>query len=428
MNTTVSRSNGLVGTVTVPGDKSISHRALMISALARGTSEIHGYLDAADPRSTLQCLRELGIEMQVANSVITVHARGLHGLRAPSRILDAGNSGTTIRLLTGILAGQPFKSTITGDDSLRQRPMKRIIEPLSRMGARIQGSDSLTAPLTVDGISPLRPMMYHMQISSAQVKSAILLAGLFADGITRVSETTQTRDHTERMLGLGSEKINDAFVIEVAGGTQIPAQRFQVPGDVSSAAFLISAALLVPRSELRILNVGLNPTRTRVIQFLRSVGGSIETIRETTVAGEPLGDLLVRSSQLHGSIELHRKQVVELIDEIPIVAVALALSGCSLAVHGAADLRNKESDRIRSLVINLRKLGVDVEEFPDGFAFQPKNDLIAAECDSFADHRIAMAFGVAGLVLKGQTVITRSECVDISFPSFWDLLRSVQRQ
>ena len=428
MNTTISRSNGLVGTVTVPGDKSISHRALMISALANGTSEIHGYLDAADPHSTLHCLRDLGVEIQIRDSIITVRGRGLRGLRAPSGILDAGNSGTTIRLLTGILAGQPFSTTITGDDSLRQRPMKRIIEPLSRMGARIQGSETQTAPLTIAGVSPLHPIEYRMQISSAQVKSAILLAGLFADGITRVTEKTQTRDHTERMLGLTPVKLDDSFVIEVVGGTELRAQRFQVPGDVSSAAFLISAALLVPRSELRILNVGLNPTRTRIIEFFRSIGGSIVATRENTVAGEPLGDLLVRSSELHGSVKLEGKQVAELIDEIPILAVTLALAGCCLAVRGAADLRNKESDRIRSLVSNLRALGVEVEEYADGFAFQPKNTLIAAECNSFADHRIAMAFGVAGLVLNGQTVITQSECVDISFPSFWELLRSVERR
>ena len=418
----------MVGTVTVPGDKSISHRALMISALANGTSEIHGYLDAADPHSTLQCLRDLGVDIQIEDSIITVRGQGLHGLRAPSRILDAGNSGTTIRLLTGILAGQSFSTTITGDDSLRQRPMKRIIEPLSRMGARIQSSETQTAPLTIAGVSPLHPMDYRMHISSAQVKSAILFAGLFADGITRVSETTQTRDHTERMLGLTPVKSGDSFLIEVVGGTELRAQRFQVPGDVSSAAFLISAALLVPHSELQILNVGLNPTRTRMIEFFRSVGGSIVTTSESTVAGEPLGDLLVRSSELHGSVELGGKQVVELIDEIPIIAVTLALSGCSLAIRGATDLRNKESDRIRSIVINLRLLGVEVEEYADGFAFQPKNPLIAAECNSFADHRIAMAFGVAGLVLNGHTVITQSECVDISFPSFWELLRSVERR
>jgi 3-phosphoshikimate 1-carboxyvinyltransferase len=296
------------------------------------------------------------------------------------------------------------------------------------MGARIRGSESQTAPLTVDGVYPLQPMEYKMPISSAQVKSCILLAGLFADGITRVTETTQTRDHTERMLGLRTIRTGDAFVAEVVGGTEIPPQRFEIPGDVSSAAFLIAAALLVPHSELQILNVGLNPTRTRIIEFFRSLGGSIVTTSERTRAGELLGDLLVSSSQLQGSIELKGSQVAELIDEIPIVAVTLALAGCSLSVHGASDLRNKESDRIHSLVINLRKVGADVEEYPDGFAFQAKNTFIAAECDSFTDHRIAMAFGVAGLVLNGQTLVTRSECIDISFPSFWELLRSVERR
>ena len=428
MDTRISTSRGLQGAVIVPGDKSISHRALMISALADGTSEIHGLLDAADPGSTLHCLRKLGVDVEKVDTALRVKGRGLHGLRAPMNVLDAGNSGTTIRLLTGILAGQPFPSTITGDESLRQRPMKRIIEPLSLMGARIEGTASQTAPLKVNGTFPLRAINHRMHISSAQVKSAILFAGLFADGTTRVSELVPTRDHTERMLGLTRVKSADSYAVEVIGGTGIQPQQFQVPGDISSAAFLIAAALLVPQSELRILNVGLNPTRTRILDFFRSVGGSVEIIRETTVAGEPIGDLLVKSSLLQGGIELQGKQVAELIDEIPVLAVTLALSGCSLTVHGGSDLRNKESDRIRSLVLNLRKLGLDVEEYADGFAFQGKNTLLPAECDSFEDHRIAMAFGVAGLVLKGETVIRQSECVDISFPSFWHLLSSIERR
>ena len=399
----------------------------MISALADGTSEIHGLLDAADPRSTLRCLRKLGVDFEKVDTALRVKGRGLHGLRAAMNVLDAGNSGTTIRLLTGILAGQPFPSTITGDESLRQRPMKRIIEPLAQMGARIEGSENHTAPLKVNGTFPLRAINHRMHISSAQVKSAILFAGLFAEGTTRVSELVPTRDHTERMLGLTRAKSADSYTVEVVGGTGIHPQQFQVPGDISSAAFLIAAALLVPQSELRILNVGLNPTRTRILDFFRSLGGSVETVRETMVAGEPIGDLLVKSSQLQGGIDLQGKQVAELIDEIPVLAVTLALSGCSLTVHGASDLRNKESDRIRSLVLNLRKLGLDVEEYADGFAFQGKNTLLPAECDSFEDHRIAMAFGVAGLVLKGQTVIRQSECVDISFPSFWHLLSSIER-
>lgn len=428
MDARISTSRGLQGAVIVPGDKSISHRALMISALADGTSEIHGLLDAADPRSTLHCLRKLGIDFEKVDTTLRVKGRGLHGLRAPMNVLDAGNSGTTIRLLTGLLAGQPFSTTITGDETLRQRPMKRVIEPLSLMGARIEGTANQTAPLKVTGMFPLRAINHRMHISSAQVKSAVLLAGLFADGTTRVSEPTLTRDHTERMLGLTRVKSADSYTVEVVGGAGIQAQQFRVPGDISSAAFLIAAALLVPQSELRILNVGLNPTRTRILDFFRSVGGSVETIRETIAAGEPIGDLLVKSSQLHGGIELQGKQVAELIDEIPVLAVTLALSGCSLTVRGASDLRNKESDRIRSLVLNLRKLELDVEEFADGFAFQGKNTLLPAECDSFEDHRIAMAFGVAGLVLKGETVIKQSECVEISFPSFWNLVRSIERR
>jgi 3-phosphoshikimate 1-carboxyvinyltransferase len=427
MNTVISTSAGLHGTVRVPGDKSISHRALMISALARGSSEIHGLLDAADPGSTLQCLRDLGVDIRTEGSVVRIKGVGLHGLRAPSNTLDAGNSGTTIRLLSGILAGQPFASVITGDDSLRQRPMKRIIEPLSLMGARIAGSAELTAPLSVHGISPLRAIDYRMPMSSAQVKSAILLAGLFAEGTTRVIEQTRTRDHTERMLGLRTFSTPDGHIIEVVGGMQKEGEKVQVPGDISSAAFLISAALLVPRSALIIQNVGLNPSRTRVLDTFRSVGGSVEIIREQTVAGETLGDISVKASDLNGTVELRGKDVAELIDEIPILAVTLAVSGCTFRVRGASDLRNKESDRIRSIVANLRKIGVEVEEYQDGFAFQGKNILIPAECDSFEDHRVAMAFGVAGLVLNGETVISHSECVDISFPSFWNVIQSLQR-
>ena len=427
MNTTISTSNGLQGSVRVPGDKSISHRALMISALADGISEIHGYLDAADPRSTMNCLRSLGSDIKLVDSVIVVTGRGLHGLRKPSDTLDSGNSGTTMRLLTGILAGQPFQSTITGDDSLSSRPMKRIIDPLARMGAAIEGTSKQTAPLRINGRFPLTAIDYPMEISSAQVKSAVLLAGLFADGTTRVIESTQTRDHTERMLGLRSRVESDRYIVEVTGGMPIHPQLYQVPGDVSSAAFLIAAALLVPHSELLIQNVGLNPTRSRLLQCFLSIGGSIDILRKETVAGEPIGDLLVKTSDLHGQIELQQEDVAELVDEIPILAVTAALAGCPMTVHGASDLRNKESDRIRSLVINLRTLGLEVVEYADGFAFQPKNALIAGECDSYADHRIAMAFGVAGLVLKGKTVIKQSECVDISFPAFWGLLHSIER-
>lgn len=426
MNIKISTAKSLHGTVTLPGDKSVSHRALMIAALAEGESEIRGFLDAADPLSTLTCLQGLGIHIERVSDALRVHGRGLHSLRPPTADLDAGNSGTTIRLLSGILAGQPFKTVITGDASLRLRPMKRIIEPLNRMGARIEASPEYTAPLTIDGVYPLRSIKYPMEKPSAQVKSSVLLAGLFGDGTTEVTERTRTRDHTERMLGLHVVRTNDGYSTSVTGGRRIAAQSYQIPGDISSAAFLIAAATLVPGSEVRLSGVGLNPTRTRILDLFRSLGASVVTTSERTIAGEPIGDLIVKSSQMHGEVNLDAQDVAELIDEIPIVATTLALAGVSLTVRGGGDLRNKESDRIHAVVANLRDLGLEVEEYPDGFAFQSKKTLIPAVCNSYSDHRIAMAFGVAGLVLNGETVISNAECVDISFPTFWSLLERLQ--
>ena len=400
----------------------------MISALANGRSEITGLLDAADPASTRSCLGALGIDFDCNGPLLRVYGRGLRGLQPPKSVLDAGNSGTTIRLLSGILAGQPFPSTLTGDSSLRTRPMKRIIEPLSQMGARIVATPESTAPLNILGNYPLHPIEYLMPISSAQVKSAILLAGLFTSGTTRVTERVATRDHTERMLGLKTTRSEDGYSVEIEGGREIEPGRFQIPGDVSSAAFVVSAALSVRNSEVRIRNVGLNPTRIRILDFYRALGASISTLDENTVAGEPVGDLLVRSTDLLGDVWLDANAVAELIDEIPIIAVTLALSGAGLTVRGASDLRAKESDRIWSIVFNLRRMGMDVEEYPDGFAFQGKKSLIPSRFDSFGDHRIAMAFGVAGLALSGDTTIENAECVDISFPNYWRLLDSIQVQ
>jgi 3-phosphoshikimate 1-carboxyvinyltransferase len=425
MERRITKSNGLKGTVSVPGDKSISHRALMIASLAKGKSEIAGFLDAADPASTRTCLSALGVAFVRNGPLLSVHGRGLRGLRNPNAVLDAGNSGTTIRLLSGILSGQPFATTITGDGSLRMRPMKRIMDPLTQMGAHFTSTPEGTAPMTILGAYPLQPIDYRMPILSAQVKSAILLAGLFASGTTRVMERTATRDHTERMLRLKTTRSAEGYAIEVEGGREIEPAQFQVPGDISSAAFLISAALVVPNSELRIRGVGLNPTRARILDFYRSMGASITVLEETIVAGEPIGDLLVKSTELQGNVWLDANAAAELIDEIPIIAVTLALSGAGLTVQGAADLRAKESDRIVAIVTNLRNLGMDVEEYPDGFAFQSKKSLIHARCNSFGDHRIAMAFGVAGLVLPGETIIENAECVDISFPAFWDLLDNI---
>ncbi len=426
MDIKISTAKNLEGTVTLPGDKSITHRALMIAALSEGESEIRGFLDAADPQSTLSCLQGLGVEIEKSYDCLRVRGKGLRGLREPSSILDAGNSGTTMRLLSGILAGQSFETTVTGDESLRRRPMKRIIKPLVEMGARISSTGSFTAPLTIQGAHPLHPIKYLMEKPSAQVKSSVLLAGLFGDGVTEVTERTLTRDHTERMLGLTVVSTLEGSTTSVEGGRRIDAKPYQIPGDISSAAFLIAAATLVPGSVLRLTNVGLNPTRTRVLELFRSLGASIETLSEKAIAGEPIGDLVVKSSQLSGSVELQPQQVAELIDEIPIIAITLALSGVSLAIRGGGDLRNKESDRIRALVENLRGLGLEVEEYADGFAFEIKKPLFPTVCNSYGDHRIAMAFGVAGLALQGDTVVRNAECVDISFPSFWSLLEKLQ--
>ncbi|HAL56499.1 MAG TPA: 3-phosphoshikimate 1-carboxyvinyltransferase [Bacteroidetes bacterium] len=426
MNRTISGSNGLRGTIIVPGDKSVSHRAVMIGALGEGVSEVRKFLTAADPKSTLECLSALGIEYDVRDDVVRVHGRGLHGLRRTDRALDAGNSGTTMRLMTGILAGQTFPSILTGDESLSRRPMRRVIEPLSRMGAVIESSERFTAPLRIMGHFPLKAIEYEMPLPSAQVKSALLFAGLYAEGTTRIIEHVATRDHTERMLGLKTSDAPVGHVVEVEGGMKIEPRQLVVPGDISSAAFLLAAGLIVPNSEITLTNIGLNPTRSKILDVLRSIGGRIEILDQRTVAGEPLGDLRVRSSDLEGSIDLSGAKVAESIDEIPVLAIVGAFTKGTFTLRDAADLRHKESDRIRAMVDNLRKIGIDVEEREDGFAFEGKKDLLAAEIDSFLDHRIAMSFGVAGLALKGEMVIRNAECVDISYPGFWEGLEQLQ--
>lgn len=399
----------------------------MIGALAEGTSEVHGFLNAADPRSTRNCLAALGVQFTEEGEVLRIHGRGLRGLKAPAGSLDAGNSGTTMRLLSGILAGQAFTSIMTGDESLSKRPMKRIIEPLTSMGVHIESGPKGTAPLTIHGLSPLNPIAYEMPFPSAQVKSAVLLAGLFADGETRVSEPVPTRDHTERMLNLRSSTEKEKTVIQVAGGQRIEARKFVIPGDVSSAAFLIVAALIVPDSELLLRGIGLNPTRTRALDMLRSIGADMEIGNLQEFSGEPMGDILIRSSALRGNLLLSGRAVAEVIDEIPILAIAGLFLDGRFELHDAFDLRNKESDRIQSMVSNLRRLGIDVEEYRDGFAFKGKKNVLGAEVDSFGDHRIAMAFGVAGLAVQPGMVINSADCVDISFPDFWEQLSSLQR-
>lgn len=419
MDHVVSQSKGLRGSVTVPGDKSVSHRALMIGSLADGVSEIEGLSEAADPRSTLECLHHLGVKYGISQGKLCIQGLGVDGLRPPTRDLDAGNSGTTMRLMAGILAGQRFETLLTGDESLSRRPMKRIIDPLSKMGARIAGSPTYTAPLRIRGARPLQCIDYQLDQPSAQVKSAILFAGLYADGTTRVIEKNPTRDHTERMLDLATKEMEDVRIIEVEGGTRIAPRYFFVPGDISSAAFIIAAALLVPHSDVFLKNISLNPTRTGILRVLRAMGAKIHIERERAIAGEPVGDIHVLSSQLKNLSAIKGHTATELIDEIPILAVVGAFAEGEFQLRQATDLRNKESDRIRALVVNLSKLGLDVEEFDDGFAFRQKGGLRGTEFHSFGDHRIAMAFGVAALALRGESTIRDSGCVDISFPDFW---------
>lgn len=427
MNIDISKAHPLRGEVTVPGDKSISHRAVMIGGLSSGTTRIHGFLKAADPLSTIACYRAMGIAIDVAESGINVHGKGKRGLNTSVKPLDAGNSGTTMRLLSGILCGQKFSSVITGDRFLLKRPMNRIIDPLKKMGADISATDNGTAPLSIRPSTNLHSIDYELPIASAQVKSAVLFAGLYAQGITRVIEFSPSRDHTERMLGLTVVMEGTKKIVSINGEMDLSAQEFSVPGDPSSAAYFIVAAVLVPGSELLIKNVGLNPTRTGYLDVLRHMGANITLLNQKTIGGEPIGDILVKHSLLKSDVTLEGNIIPNIIDEIPILAVAGAHSIGRFEVKDAKDLRTKETDRISALCSNLKKMGIWIDEFEDGFAFESKNELLPNEFESFHDHRIAMAFGIAALATDGTCAIHDAECVDISYPRFWETVQSLQQ-
>ncbi len=390
----------------------------MIGALAEGVTRLRGLSNAADVKSTLSCLETLGVQFDKTDSEIVIHGKGPRGFKKPTVPLNAGNSGTTMRLLSGILSGQRFDSVLVGDPSLSKRPMKRIIEPLRLMGANIAGSAEFTAPLQISSTYNLRPIEYELNLPSAQVKSTILLAGLYTDGITRVIEETPTRDHTERMLGLKIQTRGKKRAIEIKGGQKIIPRDGHIPGDISAATFLIAAASIIPNSRLTLRNVGLNKTRTAVLDVFRKMNVSLEVKNEVEEGGEPMGDIVVSTSNVHSDITLKGESVALLIDEIPMLAVLGMFGKGSFTLHDSGELRHKESDRISAIVRNMRLLGIDVEEYPDGFAFQSKTGLIGRELESYDDHRIAMAFGVAGLRIPGIT-IRNAECVDISFPGFW---------
>lgn len=427
----------LQGSIRLPGDKSISHRAAIISALAsRGRSRITNFSSSEDCHATLACFGQLGVAVERDGATITVEAAG-PVLREPRAALDCGNSGSTMRMLAGVLAGQPFASTLTGDDSLRSRPMKRVIAPMEMMGARINSKDG-RAPLQIEGHRPLQSLSYTLPVASAQVKSAILLAGLSADGRTSVIETiAPTRDHTERMLewfGVpveiqqgGDESPN---VVSIAGPVTYGARDYAVPGDISSAAFFIAAAALLPGSNLEIKDVGLNPTRAQVIASVQRLGADLRVSSMSVECNEEVGSISIGGSE--GLVpkddeanSLRGRAVAQLIDELPMLAVVGSQVQGGLEIRDAGELRVKESDRIRTTVENLRLMGAEVEEYEDGLRVAGRTRLNGAKMNAHGDHRIAMAFTVAALLAEGESEIIGAECVGVSFPEFFSLLESV---
>ena len=414
----------LSGQITVPGDKSISHRALLLSAVASGRTVVTGLATAADVQSTRVCLEDLGVPITTQGDEIIIDGVGSTGLKPASQALNAGNSGTTVRLLSGILAGQNFATTITGDDSLRKRPMKRIIEPLEKMGAIVESQQGFP-PLTIHG-SDLRTIEYNMPIASAQVKSCILLAGMYAKGTTTICEPAQSRDHTERMLQeFGVHLKCNNLSVSMDGPVELSGCKIFVPGDISSAAFFLVAGLVIPQSLITIYNLGLNPTRTGILHALDLMGAQLK-VEMSQSRGEPRGKVIVESQSLH-SVEIAGEMIPRIIDEIPILAVAATQAQGTTIVTDAKELRVKETDRIAATCTNLRRMGVAVQEHDDGFTITGPCRLKGAEVDSFGDHRIAMAFAIAALLAEGETKIKNADCVDISYPEFFKVLDSLRR-
>jgi len=419
----VEKSDGLLGTVEVPGDKSISHRAAIVSALAEGTSLVKGYCPSVDCASTLDCLRALGVEVRAVDEEVTIVGRGGAGFERPRAPLDAGNSGTTMRLLAGALAGRGTTATITGDESLRSRPMLRILEPLAIMGARVGSSEGGRPPLTLQGGS-LSGIDYRMQVPSAQVKSAVLLAGLGANGPTIVRETVKTRDHTERMLAcVGIRVTVDGLSVGVEPGVPRAVQ-MDVPGDLSSAAFLVAAGLLCPDSGITLRSVGLNPTRMGFLELLRRMEAPLSVALDPVVAWEPRGDIMARSGELK-AIELDAEDVALAIDEIPLIALLATQARGRTVISGARELRVKESDRISGTVSGLGAMGARITEIEDGMVIQGPSRLRGAVVSSAGDHRLAMMLALAGLVADGRTEVEGWEWADISYPGFAEVLESV---
>jgi 3-phosphoshikimate 1-carboxyvinyltransferase len=427
----VKRASSLSGSVKLPGDKSISHRYAMLASLADGRSQIRHFASSRDCHSTLDCLRALGVEISEDGDTVLIGGRGLLGFRAPGGLLDAGNSGTTMRLLSGILAGQPFQSTITGDDSLRKRPMGRVIEPLRLMGAVVLSGDQGRPPLTIRG-GRLSAVRYPLPVASAQVKSCVLLAGLYADGVTAVEEPVPTRDHTEIALReFGAEVRQEGSWVEVEPAPKLAARSLDVPGDLSGAAFFLVAAAIVPGSRLGLSGVSLNRRRRALLDYLVSAGLDVTVENESVQAGEARGDLSVRFAEralLKGLPPIRGALTAALIDEIPVLSILGAQAAGVLEIADARELRVKECDRISAIAGNLRAMGAEVEERPDGLAVSGGRPLRGADVLTEGDHRIAMAFAVAALAAEGETKIHDAECADISFPGFFETLEGAAQR
>ncbi|MFN7924594.1 MAG: 3-phosphoshikimate 1-carboxyvinyltransferase [Bryobacteraceae bacterium] len=421
----VTPASSVNGSIRLPGDKSISHRYAMISAVAEGTSRLENYSTGADCQSTLGCLRSLGIEIERDNGAVVVHGKGLDGFRASAAALDAGNSGSTIRMLSGMLAAQPFATTIGGDESLSRRPMQRIMKPLEAMGARIEAHEGKFPPLTIHG-AKLRALQYEPPVASAQVKTCVLFAGLHTEGVTSVVEKVQTRDHTEVALReFGAEIEASRGVISIQGRPRLQAKQLMVPGDLSSAAFFLVAANLFPGSKLILQGVGLSPSRTQLLDWLLASGAEIKIVDFGQTAGEMVGTLAVTGKKVKGGV-IEGAMTAALIDEIPVLAVLGAASSGGLVVRDAAELRVKETDRIATVADNLTRMGVAITVREDGFEIPGNQKFRAAQLDSFGDHRIAMAFTVAALAADGESVIDNADAASVSFPEFYATLEAIR--
>jgi len=425
MITIEPRNRGIRAEIRVNGDKSISHRVAIFSAMSRGISEIENFSSARDCYSTIRCLRALGVDIEEGRK-IKINGVGIRGFKEPEDILDAENSGTTIRLLSGLLAGQPFLSIITGDDSLRRRPMDRVIVPLSLMGAEFWArGNNRFPPMAIKGRYPLKPIEYRLPVASAQVKSALIIAGLLAEGESRIVEPLSSRDHTERLLpAFGARLKKEGNTVIVYGDQELESQKIYVPGDFSSASFFITAGLIVPGSEIVIRDVGLNPGRIGLLDVIKRMGGEVEVYQKEEILNEPVGDVVVKSSRLRGTT-VSKEEIPILIDEVPLIAVLGAYAEGETVVRGAEELRVKESDRIRAIVTEFKKLGVDIEELPDGFVVYGPSIPNEGTVESYNDHRIAMALAIAGLSARGPVSINNEECVAISFPDFWHIMASL---